>query len=66
MAVSYGGAVKATAPAIVDTNASQSFGGATQGIGLVPADEADIAGWRIGAAAVTDEIVGEVGDGVGV
>jgi len=66
MAVTYGAAVDATTPAIVDTNASQATGAVCQGIGLVPADEADLAGWRIGAAAVTDEIVGEVGDGVGV
>lgn len=61
----FGAAVSTTAPAIVDVNSSQPLGGATQGIGLVPADEASIAGSRIGEAPGTD-FKGEIGDGVGV
>lgn len=65
MAATYGSAVDATTPAIVDTNASQSLGGVSTGIGLVPADEASIGASRIGGAPGTD-LKGEVGDGVGV
>ncbi|MEK9894793.1 MAG: hypothetical protein VW518_00020 [Burkholderiaceae bacterium] len=65
MAATFSSAVSATAPAIVDTNASQDTGAATQGIGLVPADEASISGSRIGGAPGTD-LKGETGDGVGV
>lgn len=65
MAVSYGGAVSASAPAIVDTNASQSTGAVSTGIGVTGADEASIGASRIGGAAGTDLKV-ETGDGVGV
>lgn len=65
MAVTYGAAVSATAPAIVDTAASQSTGASTQGIGLTGADGADISGSRIGSAPGSDFLV-EYGDGVGV
>lgn len=65
MAATYGAAVSATAPAIVDTNASQDTGAACAGIGLVPADEASIGASRIGGAPGTD-LVGDVGDGPGV
>lgn len=65
MAVTFSGAVSATAPAIVDTNASQPTGAVSTGIGLVPADEASIAASRIGGATGTD-LKGESGDGVGV
>jgi hypothetical protein len=65
MAVTYGSAVSSSAPAIVDTAASQSTGAATQGIGTTGADEASIGGSRIGGSAGTDFKV-EYGDGVGV
>ena len=65
MAVTYGAAVSATAPAIVDTAASQDTGAATQGIGVTGADGASISGSRIGGSPGTDLKV-EYGDGVGV
>ena len=68
MPATFSGAVSATSPAIVDTNASQDTGAASQGIGLTPADGASIGGFPIGAATTAPiaEIVGETGDGVGV
>lgn len=65
MAVTYGGAVSATSPAIVDTDASQGTGAVCQGLGLVEADETSIGGSRIGSAPGSD-FVSETGDGVGV
>jgi hypothetical protein len=65
MPVTFSSAVSATSPVIVDVNASQPLGGSTQGLGLIPADEASIGGSRIGSAPGTD-FKGEVGDGVGV
>jgi hypothetical protein len=65
MAVTWSGATSATAPVIVDTNASQPTGAACTGIGLIPADEASIAAARIGGAPGTD-LKAEIGDGVGV
>lgn len=65
MAVSYGAAVSAAAPAIVDTAASQSTGAVCEGIGLTGADEASIGASRIGGSPGTDLQV-EYGDGVGV
>jgi hypothetical protein len=65
MPVTFSSAVSTTAPVIVDVNASQPLGGATQGLGLIPADEASIGGSRIGSAPGT-EFRGEIGDGVGV
>lgn len=65
MAVSYGAAVSAAAPAIVDTAASQSTGAVCEGIGLTGADEASIGASRIGGSPGTDLKV-EYGDGVGV
>lgn len=65
MAATFGAAVSATAPAIVDTNASQSTGAATQGIGLTGADEASISGSRIGGSPGTDLKI-DTGDGPGV
>jgi len=61
----YSGAVDATTPAIVDTNAANGLGGWNTGIGLVPSDEASIGASRIGGSPGTD-LKGEVGDGVGV
>lgn len=65
MAATFSGAVSATAPAVVDTNASQSTGAATQGIGLIGADEASLGGSRIGGAPGTD-FKYDTGDGPGV
>jgi hypothetical protein len=65
MAATFGAAVSATAPAIVDINVSQSTGAVCAGIGLIPADEASIGASRIGGEPGTD-LVGETGDGVGV
>lgn len=65
MAATFGAAVSATAPAIVDTNASQDTGAATQGIGLTGADEASISGSRIGGSPGTDLKI-DTGDGPGV
>ncbi len=66
MAVTYGAAVSANAPAIVDTAASQDTGAVCQGIGLTGADGDSISGWRIGGSATTADIKVEYGDGVGV
>lgn len=65
MAITYGAAVSANAPAIVDTAASQATGAVCEGIGLTGADGASISGSRIGGSAGTDLQV-EYGDGVGV
>lgn len=65
MPATFGGAVSVEAPAIVDTSASQDTGAATQGIGLVPADEASIGASYIGGAPGTT-MKGETGDGVGI
>ena len=56
MAATYGAAVSADAPAIVDTAASQSTGAVSQGIGLTGATGDSIDGQRIGAAATTTDI----------
>jgi hypothetical protein len=65
MAATFSAAVSATAPAVVDTNASQDTGAATQGIGLTGADEASIGGSRIGGAPGTNFKI-DTGDGPGV
>lgn len=65
MAITYGAAVDATTPAIVDTNAANGLGGWSTGIGLTPADEASIGASRIGGAPGTD-LKGDIGDGIGV
>jgi hypothetical protein len=54
MAATYGAAVSAAAPAVVDTNASQDTGAVCEGIGLTGADGASIGGSRIGGAPGTD------------
>lgn len=66
MAATFSGAVSATAPAIVDTAASQDTGAVSQGIGLTGSDEASISGWRIGASATTTDLIIDTGDGPGV
>lgn len=65
MAATFGAAVSASAPAIVDTNASQDTGAVCQGIGLTGADEASISGSRIGGSPGTDLKI-DTGDGPGV
>jgi hypothetical protein len=67
MAVSYGAAVSADAPAVVDTEATQDTGAVCQGIGITGADGDTVSGaYRIGGAAATTDILIEYGDGVGV
>jgi len=61
----YGGAVSATYPAIVDTDSSQGTGAVSTGIGLTGTDEADVGASRIGTG-VTSDLQYEAGDGVGV
>lgn len=65
MAATFGAAVSANAPAVVDTAASQDTGAAVEGIGLTGADEASIGGSRIGGAPGTDFKL-DTGDGPGV
>ena len=50
MAATYGAAVSAAAPAILDTAASQDTGAVCAGIGLIGADTISIGGSRIGGA----------------
>jgi hypothetical protein len=54
MAATYGAAVSANAPAIVDTNASQDTGAVCEGIGLIGSDNTSIGGSRIGGSPGTD------------
>lgn len=54
MAATYGAAVSAAAPAVVDTAASQDTGAVCEGIGLTGADGASIGGSRIGGSPGTD------------
>lgn len=54
MAATYGAAVSAAAPAILDTNASQDTGAVSEGIGLTGVDGASIGASRIGGAPGTD------------
>jgi hypothetical protein len=54
MAATYGAAVSAAAPAILDTAASQDTGAVCEGIGLIGADGVSIAGSRIGGAPGTE------------
>ena len=54
MAATYGAAVSANAPAVVDTNATQGTGAVSEGIGLTGADGASIGGSRIGGSPGTD------------
>ncbi len=54
MAATYGAAVSAAAPAVVDTNASQGTGAVSEGIGLTGTDGASIGGSRIGGSPGTD------------
>jgi hypothetical protein len=56
MAITYGAAVSAAAPAVADTNVSQDTGAVNQGIGRTGADGASIGGQRIGAATTTTDI----------
>lgn len=56
MAATYGAAVSANAPAVVDTAASQDTGAVSEGIGLTGADGDSISGWRIGASATTTDL----------
>jgi len=66
MAATFGAAVSASNPAILDTEATQSTGAVVQGIGMTGTDEASISGWRIGASATTTDIIYDAGDGAGV
>ena len=67
MAVTYGAAVSANAPAIVDTAASQDTGAVCEGIGITGSDGDTVSGaYRIGASSTTNQILIETGDGVGV
>lgn len=50
MAATYGAAVSAAAPAILDTAGSQDTGAACEGIGLIGNDAVSIGGSRIGGA----------------
>jgi hypothetical protein len=54
MAATYGAAVSAAAPAILDTNATQDTGAACEGIGLTGNDGVSIGGSRIGGAPGTE------------
>lgn len=65
MAVTYGAAVSATSPAVVDTAASQDTGSVCVGIGLTGTDGDSIGASRIGGSPGTDLKI-ESGDGVGV
>lgn len=65
MAATFGAAVSANAPAVVDTNASQDTGAVCAGIGSTGADEASIGASRIGGAPGTDLKI-DTGDGPGV
>lgn len=67
MAVTYGAAVSADAPAVVDTNATQDTGAVCEGIGLTGTDGETVSGaYRIGGDAPTTDILIEYGDSVGV
>jgi hypothetical protein len=57
MAATFGAAVSAAAPAVVDTAASQSTGAVCEGIGLTGADGASIGGSRIGGSPGTDLVI---------
>jgi hypothetical protein len=57
MAATFGAAVSANAPAVVDTAASQSTGAVCEGIGLTGADGASIGGSRIGGSPGTDLVI---------
>lgn len=54
MAITYGAAVKAAAPAVADTNATQGTGAVCEGIGLIGADGVSIGASRIGGAPGSD------------
>jgi hypothetical protein len=54
MTATYGAAVSANAPAILDTNASQDTGAVSEGIGLTGTDGASIGASRIGGSPGTD------------
>ena len=56
MAITYGAAVSANAPAVADTNATQSTGAVSEGIGLTGSNGDSISGWRIGASATTTDL----------
>lgn len=51
MAVTFGGAVSAAAPAVVDETAGQDTGAVSTGIAVTGADGAAVANQRIGGAA---------------
>jgi hypothetical protein len=57
MAATFGAAVSAAAPAVVDTAASQDTGAVCEGIGLTGADGASIGGSRIGGSPGTDLVI---------
>ena len=57
MAATFGAAVSANAPAVVDTAASQSTGAVSEGIGLTGVDGASIGGSRIGGSPGTDLVI---------
>lgn len=54
MAITYSGAVSASAPAVADTNASQATGASVEGIGLTGANNVSLGGSRIGGSPGTD------------
>ena len=54
MAATYGAAVSAAAPAILDTAASQDTGAVCEGIGLTGNDAVSIGASRIGGAPGTE------------
>lgn len=71
MPATFSGAIKDSAPCIVDKNASQETGAACTGIGINTATadagagvEGTIGASRIGGGTTTD-IVAERGDGIG-
>lgn len=57
MAATFGAAVSANAPAVVDTNSSQSTGAVCEGIGLTGTDGESIGGSRIGGSPGTDLVI---------
>jgi hypothetical protein len=57
MAATFGAAVSAAAPAVVDTNASQDTGAVCEGIGLTGVDGASIGGSRIGGDPGTELVI---------
>ena len=54
MAITYGAAVSAAAPAVADTNTTQATGAVCEGIGLTGTNGESIGGSRIGGTPGTD------------